>query len=69
MQMTQEYIRNDGVADKAIVGTSRRKNGYAAYIKMGGIQKTVTSVHPDENDAIGVALRILGVYRDNAINY
>lgn len=67
MEFTQEFIRNDGVADIAKIKARRTKSGYVGVIKIGFISKTVTAVCLDLTDAHTIALRVLLNYRENAI--
>lgn len=68
MQFTQEFIRNDGTADKAIIKARRMKHGFAAVIKIGCISKTVSGgAFLSPQDALTFGARQLFNYRDNAI--
>lgn len=67
MEFTQEFVRNDGVADVAKIKARKVKFGFVGIIKIGALSKIVTATHLDVPTVHAMALRVLLNYRDNAI--
>lgn len=67
ISFTQEFTRNDGEQDKAVIMSHARKMGFSASIRIGGRSRIVTATMMTPEDAVACALRMLTNHRENAI--